>query len=105
PFLVYEGAVARDVHPLLDLLARPNPRQERAAFLEAVCSHLLLAGNAYIEAVSVEGQGGASVRELYALRPDRMRLVPGPDGWPEAYEYAVAGRTLRFAQSGPLPPI
>src|SRR5262249_20087214 len=54
-FLVYEGANVRDSHPLLDLLARPNPRQERAAFLEAVCAHLLLAGNAYIEAVSVDG--------------------------------------------------
>ena len=24
----------------------------------------------------------AQVRELYALRPDRMKVVPGPDGWP-----------------------
>ena len=104
-FLVYEGAALRDSHPLADLLARPNPRQERAAFLEAVCAYLLLAGNAYIEAVTVEGQGSASVRELYALRPDRMRLVPGPDGWAEAYEYVVAGRTVRFEQNAALPPI
>jgi HK97 family phage portal protein len=104
-FLAYEGAALRDPHPLLDLLRRPNPRQERAAFLEAVCAHLLLAGNAYIEAVTVEGQGSADVRELYALRPDRMRVVPGADGWPEAYEYAVAGRSLRFEQNAALPPI
>ncbi len=39
-YLVYEGAVQRDPHPLLDLLARPNPRQEGAAFLEGVCAHL-----------------------------------------------------------------
>ena len=46
------------------------------------------------------------MRELYALRPDRMRVVPGADGWPEAYEYTVAGRTVRFDQSAPpLPPI
>ena len=31
--------------------------------------------------------------ELYALRPDRMRIVPGPDGWPEAYDYRSARRT------------
>jgi HK97 family phage portal protein len=66
---------------------------------------LLLAGNAYVEAVTVEGQGSADVRELYALRPDRMRVVPGADGWPEAYEYAVAGRSLRFEQNAALPPI
>ncbi len=104
-YLVYEGAAQRDPHPLLDLLARPNPRQEGAAFLESVCAHLLLAGNAYIEAVSVEGQGSKDVRELHALRPDRMRVVPGADGWPEAYEYAVGARSLRFDQSAPLPPI
>jgi HK97 family phage portal protein len=103
PLLIYEGAAERDAHPLLDLLARPNPRQERAAFLEAICAHLLLAGNAYVEAVTAAG--GSDVRELYALRPDRMRVVPGADGWPEAYEYAVAGRTLRFLQGAPLPPI
>jgi HK97 family phage portal protein len=61
----------------------------------------LLAGNAYLECVSVE----AAPRELYALRPDRMRLAPGPDGWPAAYEYTVAGRTVRFAQDGEPPPI
>jgi HK97 family phage portal protein len=100
-FLVYEGAAQRDPHPLLDLLSRPNPRQEGAAFLESVCAHLLLAGNAYIEAVSVEG----AVRELYALRPDRMRVVPGADGWPEAYDYAIGTRSVRFDQNVPLPPI
>jgi HK97 family phage portal protein len=100
-YLVYEGPVQREPHPLLDLLARPNPRQEGAAFLEAVCAHLLLAGNAYVEAVTVEG----AVRELYALRPDRMGVVPGPDGWPEYYEYAIGGRSLRFDQNAPLPPI
>ena len=100
-YLVYEGAAQRDPHPLLDLLARPNPRQEGAAFLESVCAHLLLAGNAYIEAVTVEG----AVRELYALRPDRMRVVPGADGWPEAYDYSIGARSVRFDQNAVLPPI
>jgi HK97 family phage portal protein len=101
PYLLYEGPVVREGHPLMRLLARPNPRQERAGFLESVCAHLLLAGNAYIEAVTVEG----AVRELHTLRPDRMRVVPGPDGWPEAYDYAIGSRTVRFEQNGVLPPI
>jgi phage portal protein BeeE len=104
-WLVYEGAALRDTHPLLDLLARPNPRQTGAAFVESVCAHLMIAGNAYVEAVTLEGEGHADVRELYALRPDRMRVVPGAEGWPEGYEYTVGGRSLRFAQTGPLPPI
>ncbi len=100
-WLLFEGEAERDTHPLLDLLARPNPRQDGAAFVESVTAHLLLAGNAYIEHVALDG----AVRELHALRPDRMRLVPGSDGWPEAYDYSVGGRTLRFAQDAPLPPI
>ena len=93
--MVEEGGATRDAHPLLDLIARPNPRQDGASFIEAIATHLLLAGNAYVEAVSVE----ASPRELHVLRPDRMKLIPGADGWPEAYEYTVAGRSVRFDQS------
>jgi len=100
-FLLYDGAAPLASHPLLDLLARPNPRADRASFLEAVVAHLLIAGNSYIEAVTIDGL----VRELYALRPDRMRVVPGPDGWAEAYEYSVGGRNVRFEQAGALPPI
>jgi HK97 family phage portal protein len=107
-FILYDGANELTAHPLLDLMARPNPRQDGASFLESVASHLLLAGNAYIEAVST-GEGAAptsqDVRELYALRPDRMKVVPGPDGWPQAFEYTVAGSTVRFDQGASLPPI
>jgi HK97 family phage portal protein len=45
------------------------------------------------------------VRELYALRPDRMKVVPGPDGWPQAFEYSVNGATVRFDQNLAQPPI
>ena len=45
------------------------------------------------------------MRELYALRPDRMKVVPGPDGWPQAFEYTVAGATVRFDQAAAQPPI
>lgn len=94
PLLARQGRVELEDHPVLSLLERPNPRQARAAFLEAVVSHLLLAGNAYVEAVSLNGQPA----ELYALRPDRMRVVPGLRGWPEAYDYALGAQTVRFRQ-------
>jgi HK97 family phage portal protein len=101
-FLVFEGAAEREAHPLTLLLTRPNPRQDGGVFFEMLYAHLLLAGNAYIEAVALNEQ----VRELYALRPDRMKLVPGADGWAEAYEYAVGGRSVRFDQlSHRVPPI
>jgi HK97 family phage portal protein len=109
-FVLYEGAAERDAHPLLDLLARPNPRQDGVSLLETISAHLLLAGNAYVEAVALQGDlagegAQANVRELYALRPDRMKVVPGPDGWPQGYEYTVAGQTVRFDQSAAQPPI
>jgi HK97 family phage portal protein len=103
-FVLYEGDAERDAHPLLDLVRRPNPRQDGAAFLDAVAAHLLLAGNAYIEAVALPGDG-APVRELYALRPDRMKVVPGADGWPQGYDYTVGGQTVRFDQAAAQPPI
>jgi HK97 family phage portal protein len=90
-------------HPLLSLLTRPNPREGGQRFLESLYGHLMVSGNAYVEAAAVEG----SPRELHALRPDRMRVVPGPDGWPAAYEYAVGAQTIRFAVSAgeAMPPI
>jgi HK97 family phage portal protein len=96
PWLLYDGAAEVDQHPLLALLAKPNRRQAGADFREALAGYLLVAGNAYVEAVSVDGD----VRELHTLRPDRMKVVPGGDGWPEAYEYTVGGRTVRFPVPG-----
>lgn len=95
PWVLMEAGREHDTHPLLDLLNRPNPRLTRSGLLEAMACHLLVAGNAYVEAVAVEGQ----LRELHVLRPDRMRVVPGPDGWPEAYDYTLCGRTLRIPQA------
>ena len=92
PLLLYEGDTEVDQHPLLDLLARPSFDHTSADFLESWYGYLLVSGNGYVEAVAVDGK----LRELYALRPDRMKVVPGGEGWPEAYEYTCAGRTVRF---------
>src|SRR3954463_5801186 len=101
-FLVFEGAQEREAHPLLRLLTRPNPRQDGGVFFEMLVAHLLLAGNAYIEAVAL----GETIRELYALRPDRIKVVPGADGWAEGYEYCVGARCVRFDQlASKVPPI
>lgn len=96
PLTLTEAGRIPDRHPLLDLLAAPNPRETGLRLMEAVYGHLLVSGNAYLEALSVE----ASPQEIYVLRPDRMQVVPGPDGWPAAYAYKAGGRTLRFDQTG-----
>lgn len=81
-------------HPVLRLLDTPNPRQSGSELLEAIYSFLHTAGNAYLEAALADGE----VKGLYALRPDRMSVVAGTDGWPTAYEYKVGGRTVRLDQ-------
>ena len=93
PWIVSEGGAEAPDHPLKGLLARPNPRQGGAEFLEALYGHLLISGNAFVEPVEL----GGTLRELHLLRPDRIRVVEGADGWPAAYEYRVGGALRRFA--------
>jgi len=98
PLMLFEGDEEHEQHPLLDLLSRPSLDHTGTDFLEAWYGYLLVAGNAYVEAVGLDGR----LRELHALRPDRMKVVPGAEGWPEAYEYTCAGRTVRF-EDEPVP--
>jgi HK97 family phage portal protein len=92
PLILQDAEQRFAVHPVLSLIRMPNPAQGRAELFEALYGQLLLTGNAYVEAV---GAGGVPV-ELHVLRSDRMSVVPGADGWPVGYEYAVAGRKHRF---------
>ena len=101
PLVVQDADRRYDTHPLVSLLARPNAAQGRAELLEALYGQLLLTGNGYVEAVGEAGVPG----ELHVLRSDRMSVVPGADGWPVAYEYAVGGRKHRFAVTEGLSPI
>ena len=78
--------LAVDDHPVLALLAAPNEEQSRTELLEAVASHLLLSGDAYLRGVSLDGR----LRALHVLRPDRMRPVADTDGWVSTYEYRTA---------------
>lgn len=102
PLVLQDDERRYELHPVLDLVRRPNPAQGRAELMEAIYGHMLLSGNAYIEAVL--GEGRLPV-ELHVLRPDRMSLVPGADGWPVAYDYTVSGRTHRFSMAGGAAPI
>lgn len=90
----FEGGEARDSHPLLGLLGKPNATQCGPDLLEDWFGYLLVSGNAFMEAVSVSG----TVRELHVLRPDRMKVIAGADGWPEGYEYTASGQSVRFPQ-------
>jgi len=96
PLVLRGGAERFEQHPVLQLLSRPNAGQGRSEFLEALYGQILLSGDGYIEAVGPALEGGGVPMELHVLRSDRMSLVPGSDGWPVAYDYAVGGRKHRF---------
>ncbi len=94
PLQFYEGGTLQDTHPLKDLLAQPNTLQTGTDLLEDWYGYLLTSGNSYMEVVQIGGQ----LRELHVLRPDRMKVIAGENGWPEGYEYTVDGHTVRFDQ-------
>jgi HK97 family phage portal protein len=91
PWLLYDGDREVESHWLLDILRRPNPSQDWVGFAEALYSYDLLAGNQYTEANFVGRTG-----ELYTLRPDRMKVLPGADGLPSGYRYEAGGRKVEW---------
>ena len=93
PFTLYKNKRRLEKHALIDLLQRPNPTQGGAALFESINAFALIAGNSYLEAV---GPSNASPRELWTLRPDRMRVIPGAQGLPEAYRYTFDGKWVDF---------
>lgn len=92
PFLVHEGGQEMDKHPFLDLMKRPNPFESRQELLVRLYSFLILSGNSYLEPVLLDG----SIRELFVLRPDRMKIAVGPRGYPSAYIYTVGQTEIRY---------
>ena len=96
PFLlVDENGPCRE-HPLMGLLACPNPACGGADMRDMLVGHLLLHGNAYVEMVGQE-----TVEALYVLPPTHMRLVRDATGWPSHYEYAGGGKIHRY-DAGPI---
>jgi HK97 family phage portal protein len=92
PWMAFRGQEELIEHPVLSLLRRPNPMQSGAQYVRAKVGFFLLSGNGYEERIVMGGQ----VREMYQLRPDRMRVIPGANGFPVAYEYKNAGRVVRW---------
>lgn len=94
PFRLFtkEGDEAREItrHPLLALLAQPTGGQPGAALFEALHTSRLLSGNAYLHAI---GPVGDMPRELHLLRADRVTIIAGAHGMPQAYRYQIGQET------------
>lgn len=94
PFSVVEDGQRHTEHPVLSLLNHPNSHKSGVELFEQIYAYLQTAGNAYLEAAFVGGE----VKALYDLRPDRMKVIAGNDGWPVAYGYSAGGKTRRLSQ-------
>ncbi|MHA3914581.1 phage portal protein [Halovulum sp. GXIMD14793] len=103
PLVVQDDTTRYETHPLLRLLSAPNTGQGRAALMENFFGQLMLTGDGYFEAAGVDVDG--CPRELFVLRSDRMKVVPGADGWPVAYEYAVGSKKHRFDMRAEFQPV
>ena len=86
------GMRALEEHRLLDLLRRPNPMMARSEFIETVCGFFLIAGNSFVEAVPEN----AAPRELWPMRPDRMKVIAGQTGLPQGFVFSLGGAERRW---------
>ena len=75
------------------LVALARGRSGGQVLVEVAAAQLLLHGNAYVQILR-DAAGG--VAELYALRPERVRVEVDAGGWPVAYCYKVGERVMRL---------
>ena len=88
PFKLKTGDTVIERHPVIDLLARPNPLQSYSEFFNSLYGFLMLSGNAYILKA-----GGQLPRELHLLRPDRVEIkAPSGKIIPSHYDYMINGK-------------
>ena len=78
-------------HPILDLLDRPSPTKGYVELFESLYSFLLLSGNSYLIST---GNDGSPPQEMYCLRPDRVKIIPGQMSLPLGYQYTVNGKVV-----------
>ncbi|MDR6709994.1 HK97 family phage portal protein [Novosphingobium sp. 1748] len=83
------GAPLAPTDPSLAMLVLETSAGQ--SLLETLASQLLLHGNAYVQILK-DGLGYPV--ELFALRPERVTLVFGNDGWPTGIIYRVGDRSM-----------
>lgn len=83
--------------PFQALLNRPNPVMTQAQYLQTLIGYWLISGNRYQERVVI----GSEPKELYPLRPDRMKVIPSDDGLPAGYMFDLNGRKHRWDMERP----
>ena len=90
--IVAEGVGQVPIAPSDDaLIALVRATSAGQPLLETLAAHLLLHGNGYVQ---IAKDANGKPVELFALRPDRIKVVADSTGWPCAFEYSVIGETV-----------
>ena len=98
PFKVFQGDMELETHPIISLLNRPNPTEAGIEYFQSLYSYLLLSGNSYALASSVNNLPS----ELYMLRPDRMKVVASDTSVPKSYDYYLNGQKVHSYPADPI---
>ena len=83
-------------HDLLNLLWKPNDHMSMQEFMENVIAFSQLAGNSYI---LHNGPNNRPPKELWVLKPNRVKVVPDKRELIGGYEYWVNGQKTRLDSS------
>jgi len=76
------------------LAALVTARSGGQVLIETVAAQLLLHGNAWVQILT---DSNHAVRELFALRPERVTIEADAGGWPVAYRYRVGAHVSRLS--------
>lgn len=76
---------------LMELITTTSAGQ---TLIETLAAQLLLHGNGYAQVI--KDAAGHPV-ELFALRPERVTVLAGSDGWPCSYQYDVGDERVEIA--------
>ena len=75
------------------LLALVSETSAGQPLLETLAAHLMLHGNGYVQVLR---DADGNPVELFALRPERVTVLPDAGGWPAAFAYKVGEKALRI---------
>lgn len=78
------------------LLARPLPDETCADIFAKLYAQLQISGNAYLEALQIDGDGPP--RGLQVLRPERMKAELDGRGWINSWRYKVDHKERRIGR-------
>jgi len=85
--IVADGVASAPLAPADEAaLALVRATSAGQSLLETLAASVLLHGNGFVQ---VARDAAGRPTELFALRPERLTVVPGADGWPRAWTYRI----------------